>query len=89
MVSTGAGNRESISLMASYVFRQCTGAGWGLSRAYLVALDFFGDAADCWWPCRFAVSPSLARWRFWRKFMIISTTGCRPLGVSDLDLDTL
>jgi len=46
MVSNGAGNREGISLMASYVSRQCAGAGWGFSRACLIALGFFGDAAD-------------------------------------------
>ena len=46
IVSTGAGNRERISLMASYVSCQRVGAGRGFSRASLIALGLFGDAAD-------------------------------------------
>lgn len=42
IVSTG--NRERISLIESYVSRQPSGAGCGLSRACLIALGFRGDA---------------------------------------------
>ena len=46
MVSTGAGNRKRISLMAPHVSCQRAGAGWGFSRACLIVLGFFSDAAD-------------------------------------------
>ena len=46
IVSTGAGNRERVSLMASYVSCQRVGAGRGFLRACLIALGLFGDAAD-------------------------------------------
>src|SRR6266478_5556504 len=43
IVSTGAGNRERISLIESYVSRQRSGAGCGFSRACLIALGFCGE----------------------------------------------
>ncbi len=48
MVSTGAGKRARISRIASYVSRQRAGAGWGVSRARLIALAFFGDDDVDW-----------------------------------------
>lgn len=60
IVSTGAGNRERISLMDSYVSRQCSGAGCGFSRACLIAFGFCGD--------RDGVRPDLA-------FLPLSTAG--------------
>ena len=43
-MSTGAGNRARISLIASYVSRQRVGAGCGFSRAFLIGFCFCGDA---------------------------------------------
>ena len=46
ILSTGAGNHESISLIASNVSRQRAGAVWGFSRTCLITLGLFGDAVD-------------------------------------------
>ena len=72
IVSTGAGNRERISLMESYVSRQPSGAGCGLSRACLIVLGFRGDAdAE-----GVVLRPDLA-------FFPLSAAGAAPALVSD------
>ena len=86
--------------MATYISQQRAGVGWGFSRVCLTTLSLFGDTADSDDGARarghlvvlcFPLT-SLVCWSFGSKsgqLFIASTTGHRPLGVDNLDLDVL